>query len=130
MRGVSMMPGLMRRAGAVHAGPSAVMRAGFLVLLAVAGCAPAPEPAAAGSVAEGGQLAQARCAACHAIGPTGASPRPAAPPFRDLHRRYPVDQLAESLAEGIVTGHPDMPEVSFDEAQVASLIAYLRSLER
>ena len=32
--------------------------------------------------------------------------------------------------EGIVTGHPDMPMVSFDEAQVASLIAYLRSLER
>ena len=106
------------------------VRAGFLALLAVMACAPAPDEASAQSIAEGQQLVQARCAACHAIGPTGASPRPNAPPFRDLHKHYPVDQLAEALAEGIVTGHPDMPVVAFDEAQVASVVAYLRSLER
>jgi len=101
----------------------------FALLLAVA-CAPTGEEAAAQSVAQGERLAQTRCAACHAVGRSGASPRPNAPAFRDLHNRYPVDQLAESLAEGIVTDHPDMPEVSFDQVEVAALIAYLRSLER
>jgi cytochrome c len=97
-------------------------------LLALAACTGAEDEAA--SRARGARIAQERCAACHAVGATGASPRPGAPAFRDLHSRYPVDQLAESLAEGIVTGHPDMPEVSFDQAEVAALIAYLRSLER
>lgn len=97
-------------------------------LLALAGCTPGNDTAAAR--AQGERIAQDRCAACHAVGRTGASPRANAPAFRDLHNRYPVDQLAESLAEGIVTGHPDMPEVSFDQAEVTALIAYLRSLER
>lgn len=105
-------------------------RAVFLALLAVLACAPAPDQAAAQSIAEGRQLVETRCAACHAIGPTGASPHAGAPPFRDLHKRYPVDQLTEALAEGIVTGHPDMPVVAFDETQVASVLAYLHSLER
>ncbi|MEO3472783.1 cytochrome c [Roseomonas sp. CAU 1739] len=106
------------------------MRLTLFALLVAASCAPAGEEASAQSVAQGERLAQTRCAACHAVGRTGASPRGNAPAFRDLHNRYPVDQLAESLAEGIVTGHPDMPEASFDQAEVASLIAYLRSLER
>ncbi len=97
-------------------------------LLVLAGCQAAEDTAAVR--ARGERLAQERCAACHAVGRTGTSPRPNARAFRDLHNRYPVDQLAESLAEGIVTGHPDMPEVSFDETEVAALIAYLRSLER
>jgi hypothetical protein len=41
-----------------------------------------------------------------------------------------VEQLAEALAEGILTGHPDMPEMSFSPAEVDALIAHLRSLER
>jgi mono/diheme cytochrome c family protein len=102
-----------------------MMRAALLVLLLAAACTPAPDP----QVAEGQRLAEAHCAACHAIGRTGASPRPPAPPLRDLHRRYPVDQLAEALAEGIVTGHPEMPEVSFDRAQIEAFLAYLRALE-
>ncbi|GGJ30058.1 c-type cytochrome [Neoroseomonas lacus] len=105
-------------------------RAAFLALLAVLACAPAPDQATAQSIAEGRHLLETRCAACHAIGPTGASPRPGAPAFRDLHKRYPVDQLTEALAEGIVTGHPDMPVVAFDETQVAAVVAYLRSLEQ
>ena len=53
----------------------------------------------------------------------------AAPPFRTLHSRYPVESLEESLAEGIVTGHPAMPEFQFDPEQVGDVIAYLKSLE-
>jgi cytochrome c len=102
------------------------MRLALVLLAALAACGPRTDPA----VAQGQRLAEERCAACHAVGRTGASPRPPAPAFRDLHRRYPVDQLAEALAEGIVTGRPEMPEYRFDAAEVDGFIAYLRSLER
>ncbi len=72
---------------------------------------------------------QAHCAQCHAVGRVGASPLAIAPPFRDLHRRYPVENLAEALAEGLVTGHPSMPEFRLDPGQVADVIGYLKSLE-
>jgi mono/diheme cytochrome c family protein len=80
-------------------------------------------------VARGQAFAQASCASCHAIGRTGDSPLRAAPPLRTLHLRYPVDTLAESLAEGITTGHPAMPQFKLDMAQIGDLIAYLKSLE-
>jgi cytochrome c len=87
-------------------------------------------PAHAQSVTNGKTIAQAHCAKCHAIGPTGTSPMNAAPPFRTLHLRYPVEGLEESLAEGIYTGHPAMPEFRFEPDQIEDLIAYLKSLER
>ena len=74
-------------------------------------------------------LAQTNCAGCHAIGPTGESPLPKAPPFRALHRRYPVENLAEAFAEGIRVAHP-MPEFRLAPSQIEDLIAYLKSLER
>ena len=74
--------------------------------------------------------AQENCATCHAVGPAGASPLPAAPPFRTLHLRYPVEDLAEALAEGITTAHPGMPQFQLETGQIGDLIAYLRSLER
>jgi cytochrome c len=49
---------------------------------------------------------------------------------RTLHERYPVESLEEPLAEGIITGHPSMPEFRLDPGQVADVIAYLKSLER
>lgn len=75
-------------------------------------------------------LVRTNCSRCHAIGRMGESPLPIAPPFRTLHERYPVDDLQEPLAEGIVTGHPTMPEFRFDPGQVGDIIAYLKSLER
>jgi len=74
-------------------------------------------------------LAERNCAMCHAIGRAGASPNSAAPPFRDLGRRYPVDDLAEALAQGIITGHPAMPEFRFSPAEVNDLIHYLRTIQ-
>ena len=80
--------------------------------------------------AQRGQVfAQTNCAKCHAVGPGGSSPLPLAPPFRTLHERYPVENLEEALAEGIVTGHPNMPQFQLDVAQIRDLIAYLKSLE-
>jgi mono/diheme cytochrome c family protein len=103
------------------------MRALAILAVLLAACT-APQDRR--EVAEGERLATERCGSCHAVGPTGASPRPNAPAFRALHRRYPVDDLAEALAEGIVTGHPDMPEQSFSQPEIIALLAYLRSLER
>jgi cytochrome c len=75
-------------------------------------------------------IVRTNCSRCHAIGKIGDSPLPIAPPFRTLHERYPVDDLQEPLAEGIITGHPTMPEFRFDPGQVGDIIAYLKSLER
>jgi cytochrome c len=75
-------------------------------------------------------ILRANCSRCHAIGKMGDSALPIAPPFRTLHERYPVDDLQEPLAEGIVTGHPTMPEFRFDPGQVGDIIAYLKTLER
>jgi cytochrome c len=75
-------------------------------------------------------IVRTNCSRCHAIGRVGDSPLPIAPVFRALHERYPVEDLQEPLAEGIVTGHPTMPEFRFDPGQVGDIIAYLKSLER
>jgi mono/diheme cytochrome c family protein len=72
---------------------------------------------------------RANCERCHSVLRVGPSPLSVAPPFRTLHTRYPVEDLAESLAEGIRTGHPTMPEFRLDPGQVADVIAYLKSLE-
>lgn len=99
------------------------LAAAFLSLL---GAANALDP----SEQRGQAFVRANCARCHSVEKTGASPLAEAPPFRTLHRRYPVEDLAESLAEGIVTGHPTMPEFKLDPGRVRDLIAYLKTLER
>jgi cytochrome c len=76
----------------------------------------------------GFNFARTNCATCHEIGKIGASPVAEAPPFRDLHTRYPVEELEESLAEGISTGHPSMPEWRLDPGEIGDLIAYLKTL--
>jgi mono/diheme cytochrome c family protein len=78
---------------------------------------------------QGKRLALTHCARCHSIDKVSPSPLKIAPPFRTLHERYPVDTLQEALAEGIVTGHPKMPEFRFDGDQVGDFIAYLKTLE-
>ena len=85
---------------------------------------------AQGNPQVGRRLAEANCARCHAIGRVGQSPLPIAPPFRTLHARYPVENLAEAFAEGIVVGHPTMPEFRLDRDQIENLIAYLKTFER
>lgn len=69
------------------------------------------------------------CSTCHAIGRDDESPLRTAPPLRSLHDRYPVESLEEAFAEGIVTGHPNMPQFQLDAAQINDLIAYLKTLE-
>jgi mono/diheme cytochrome c family protein len=80
-------------------------------------------------VARGRALVQANCARCHAIDKTDASPLRGAPPLREVIKIYSSDDIAEAFAEGIVTGHPDMPEFVFPPEEIGALIAYLESLE-
>jgi hypothetical protein len=80
-------------------------------------------------VQRGITLARTHCVRCHSIDKVSPSPITIAPPFRDLHKRYKVENLAEALGEGIVTGHPTMPEFRFAPDQVGDFIAFLNSLK-
>ena len=100
----------------------------FIIATTVAMIAVTPALAASPEEQRGLTFAEANCALCHAVGRFGNSPLPIAPPFRTLHERYDLDKLAEPLATGTVTGHPSMPQFHLDAAEIADLIAYLRSL--
>jgi len=99
------------------------------VLLAAAFWAVAATAADAASRAQGQRLARLYCASCHAIDKVSPSPLAIAPPFRTLHERYPVETLEEALAEGIMVGHPTMPQFQFDPDQIADFLLFLKSLE-
>jgi mono/diheme cytochrome c family protein len=85
--------------------------------------ASAPDPAARGRV-----ILETNCSRCHAIGMEDQSRHEEAPPFRVVVTRYPPENLAEALAEGIVSGHPDMPEFVFEPAEIEAILAYLGTL--
>jgi mono/diheme cytochrome c family protein len=80
----------------------------------------------------GEMLARENCASCHATTEKGESPNVKAPPFRTLSKRYKLDDLEESLAEGITIGHgnANMPHFIFEPDDIGDLIAYLKKLNR
>ena len=107
-------------------------------VLALAACAGSGEPVtpvqpavkADASPAERGRaLVQANCASCHAVAEVDVSRDRGAVAFRELHKKYPVEHLQESLAEGMAVGHPDKPEFKLSPQQVADVIAYLKLLD-
>lgn len=100
-----------------------------IIALALLSLAPAAAADERADRARGAQLVQRNCAGCHAVGTSDASRNPAAPPFRELHRRYEIDHLAEALVEGMLAGHPAMPEFRFPPDDVAAIIAYLKSIQ-
>lgn len=79
---------------------------------------------------EGRQFAQENCQRCHAVAEQGESPLAEAPPFRTFAQKWPLDSLAEALAEGIMVGHPEMPTFELTTDQIDALIAHLASLPR
>lgn len=80
------------------------------------------------AIARGQALVEEHCARCHAIGLKDQSPHAEAPPFREVVELYPSENLAEALAEGIQSGHPDMPVFVFEPPQIEAFLAYLNSL--
>jgi cytochrome c len=101
-----------------------------LAILAALSLAAAMQPAVAVDAKRGEELLTKNCAPCHAVGRTGDSSRKDAPAFRTLGTRYPIESLEEALGEGIMSGHPDMPEFKFDADDVGAIIAYLKSIQQ
>jgi len=125
---------------------------GLVALLALAGagaCARASDPALstakspgdapASQIATGQALAQRHCGGCHAV-TRSVSPLADAPPFRDLHLRYPPGGLETLLDQGMLPpdkpleegsrpSHPRMPSAVLGADEAAALTAYLRSLD-
>jgi cytochrome c len=104
--------------------PAMAVAAGFLGLV---------DPAAAQSspaAQRGLTFVRVHCAQCHAVDAVSESPLTIAPPFRKLHRKYPIENLRGPLSEGIVVGHPTMPQFRLEPDQVGDVIAYLKTLER
>ncbi len=83
------------------------------------------EPVIMGSADRGEMLVQQKCAGCHSVERSGDSPMRAAPPFRAMGVLYPVRDLQEAFAEGLVTAHPAMPAFEMTPTEIADLIAWL-----
>jgi len=83
----------------------------------------------ASALKRGEALLAKECSRCHATARTGESRHPQAPLFRTLAKRYPIESLEEALGEGLISGHPDMPEFKFEGDDVAAIIAYLKSIQ-
>jgi mono/diheme cytochrome c family protein len=103
-----------------------VLALAAIALLCACSHAPASPP---NQEERGRAIAEQHCSTCHAVGRTGESPAPEAPPFRRLSENYRVDTLQEALAEGISVGHPAMPQFQFAPEDVDALIAYLQSIQ-
>jgi len=102
----------------------------LVVMITMSVTAPVSAQEATTPPGRGELLVTRNCARCHAVGRTGVSPHPAAPPFRTLSRKYKIEGLAEALAEGLSTGHPDMPEFVFATEDVGAIIDYLQSIQQ
>lgn len=107
------------------------MFAKALAIAAIVVLAASSVALAKGSPARGQKIAERNCQKCHAIGRTGESRNPKSPPFRTLSQRYPLKDLEESMAEGLMVGHegPEMPLFEFRPAQIGDLMAYLRTIQ-
>ncbi|MBM3526903.1 MAG: cytochrome c [Alphaproteobacteria bacterium] len=77
----------------------------------------------------GRTLAAGLCGGCHAVGKAGASPRPAAPAFRDLDRQLDLDKFTQRLREGLLGTHEDMPMFRFSRDDATALVSYLRTVQ-
>lgn len=108
-----------------------ILTAGLLSLAAACVSEPVGEaPVSASEQARDGRdIAEAQCAACHAIGEYGESPNAAAPTFRTLLSRYRADVLKDELIQGIQVNH-QMPGFQFNPQGADALIAYLRTIQQ
>lgn len=79
---------------------------------------------------EHGRILLARmCAGCHAVGETGRSPHPDAPPFRTFSDEKLYDEdFGQRLQSGLSTMHPDMPTFHFRRRDAQDALDYLRWL--
>lgn len=117
---------ILRLLGAASMKSASALR--FLVLFKVAIFIGQGVALADDHVAAGRALAERLCARCHAIGATDGSPLAKAPPFKTFKSKWPLSYLEEALAEGIVTGHEDMPQFTFSPDEIQQLLSHIESL--
>jgi mono/diheme cytochrome c family protein len=106
-----------------------IVRLLLAVVMSLAAASLASAQETAELLARGHTLVATHCSRCHAIERAGSSPHRQAPPFRTLGQRYPIESLQEALAEGLSTGHPDMPEFVFEPSEINAILAYLQSIQ-
>jgi mono/diheme cytochrome c family protein len=106
-----------------------ILAAALVALTACAAPIGGVDEAPADIIADGKMIATGQCAACHATGSQGLSPRPEAAPLRVILSDYDSNALAEEFIEGIKVGHPDMPQFNFSPRETQSLVAYLQSIQ-
>ena len=104
--------------------PTVLIAAAAVSLFAAGATGPVGLP----GVDSGAHIAQMRCAACHAVGPQGASPRLGAPPFGAIRMRYNSLSLERELARISKQGHYDMRPLAINPDEAADLAAYIESL--
>ncbi|MGJ5179522.1 c-type cytochrome [Bradyrhizobium oligotrophicum] len=98
-----------------------------LVLLCALG---APSHALDSEQKRGKALLQRLCSRCHAIGLTGASRHPDAPPFRTFgDSKLYDDDFSQRLQTGLSTIHKDMPSFRFDRAEAEAAVNYLKTIQ-
>lgn len=123
-----------------HRLSAACLGLALAALVALGGAARAAERPESDLAIAGERVAQRNCGGCHAVAGEGASPLPAAPPFRNIHLRYRAGGLEQLLREGMLRPetmpeegspprHPIMPMIDLGVDEVAELTAYLKSLE-
>jgi cytochrome c len=102
----------------------------IVTLAAIALCLSQPTYAQQSPAAQRGlTFVRVHCAQCHAIDQVSESELTIAPPFRTLHLKYPIENLRRPLSEGIIAGHPTMPQFRLEPDQAADVIAYLKTLQ-
>lgn len=70
------------------------------------------------------------CSRCHAVGTSGKSPHPYAPPFRNLGENKLYDEeFSQRLQNGLSSIHPDMPTFHFSKNDAGAVIDYLRAIQ-
>jgi mono/diheme cytochrome c family protein len=78
----------------------------------------------------GKALLKTLCGGCHAVGKTGPSPHPDAPPFRTFgdDKLYDND-FGQRLQDGLSTIHRDMPTFRFNRPDAEAAVSYLRRIQ-
>jgi mono/diheme cytochrome c family protein len=114
--------------------PAVMLAVAVVAALGMTRHEPPPEapPVAAAvvpSAERGHALVKRDCGGCHAVEADGDSPLARAPAFRTLHDKYPLEALEEALAEGILSGHPAMPEYEYAPEEIDDIIAWMRTLD-
>lgn len=80
-------------------------------------------------VGMGQSLAEVNCAACHAVGVTGPSAHPDAPPLRTVLSFYNAQALSDDFREHIHVGYDDMPDFEFTVKETEALLAYIKAIQ-